>query len=60
MGDSLNSMEWKPAQLLSTSRDEGRELRPGALLILNQPIESLNLLKAVWKNGMQSGLVIIS
>jgi len=43
--------EWRPARLLSENHRENAF----ALLVLNQPLNNLDLLKLVWKKG-ESGL----
>lgn len=43
-------MEWRPARLISDEKT-GNDF---ALLVLNQPLNNIELLKTIWKKGVQT------
>ena len=43
-------IEWQPAGLLSMDNEKPESQY--ALLVLNQPIKNLNMLRLIWKKGM--------
>lgn len=44
------AVEWQPARLLAT--ETGARVPAFALLVLNQPLRNLKVVKKLWGNGM--------